>query len=82
MDINTIIVMICVSAVSILIGYVLMTQMETTAMPSMAHSVLSTSGEVVLGGFGQASILLAIGLFVIAAVFIVMILGSTLGKEE
>lgn len=81
-DIKTIVAMVCVSAVSILVGYILMTQMELSAMPSISTSVLSTSGNTILGGFGQASTMLAVGLFVLALVLIIGILASILGRGE
>jgi len=81
-DITTLVLVVSTAAITLLIGFVLMGSMEEASLPLISTSVLSTSGDVVLTGFGNAANYLALGLFVMAAVFIVGILGGILGKGE
>jgi hypothetical protein len=82
MDVASIIIMVSISAVTIMVGYFLMANMETSSMPSMTNSVLSTSNEVILTGFGNASTMLAFGLFVLAAVMITGLVMGIAGRGE
>ncbi len=81
-DILSLITIIVVSAATILIGYILMNGMDKATSSSMTSSVLSTSQNVILNGFGNSSVVLAIGLFALAAVGIVVIFGGILGRDE
>jgi hypothetical protein len=81
-DIISLVSIVVVSAVSLLIGFLLMNGMDGAISPSMETSVLSTSQNIVLNGFGDSSVMLAIGLFVLVALGIVMILGGVYGRSE
>jgi hypothetical protein len=81
-DVNAIILAVVIASVAALVGFVLMANMETAIAPDMATSALSTSTNVVLNGFGTATTFGMLGAFVLAALGIVGILGSVVGRGE
>lgn len=80
-DMVSLILTVVIAAVTMMVGLVVVANMESS-MPSITTSVLSTSLTNVLNNTGTAFNFLALGLFVLAAVFIIGIVAGVLGKGE
>jgi hypothetical protein len=80
-DMVSLILTVVIAAVTMMVGLVVVANMESS-MPSITQSVLSTSLTNVLNNTGTAFNFLALGLFVLAAVFIIGIVAGVLGKGE
>lgn len=80
-DMVSLILTVVIAAVTMMVGLVVVANMESS-MPSISTSVLSTSLTNVLNNTGTAFNFLALGLFVLAAVFIIGIVAGVLGKGE
>ena len=80
-DMVSLILTVVIAAVTMMVGLVVVANMENS-MPSITTSVLSTSLTNVLNNTGTAFNFLALGLFVLAAVFIIGIVAGVLGKGE
>ena len=80
-DMVSLILTVVIAAVTMMVGLVVVANMEAS-MPSITTSVLSTSLQNVLTNTGTAFNFLALGLFVLAAVFIIGIVAGVLGKGE
>ena len=80
-DMVSLILTVVIAAVTMMVGLVVVANMESS-MPSISTSVLSTSLTSVLTNTGTAFNFLALGLFVLAAVFIIGIVAGVLGKGE
>jgi hypothetical protein len=80
-DMVSLILTVVIAAVTMMVGLVVVANMESS-MPSITRSVLSTSLTNVLNNTGTAFNFLALGLFVLAAVFIIGIVAGVLGKGE
>lgn len=91
-DMVSLILTVVIAAVTMMVGLVVVANMESS-MPSITLSVLSTSLTNVLNNTGtafpeqscvltQVQNFLALGLFVLAAVFIIGIVAGVLGKGE
>jgi hypothetical protein len=80
-DMVSLILTVVIAAVTMMVGLVVVANMESS-MPSITMSVLSTSLTNVLNNTGTAFNFLALGLFVLAAVFIIGIVAGVLGKGE
>ena len=80
-DMVSLILTVVIAAVTMMVGLVVVANMESS-MPSITTSVLSTSLTSVLTNTGTAFNFLALGLFVLAAVFIIGIVAGVLGKGE
>lgn len=80
-DMVSLILTVVIAAVTMMVGLVVVANMESS-MPSITMSVLSTSLTNVLNNTGTAFNFLALGLFVLAAVFIIGIVAGVLGKGD
>jgi len=80
-DMVSLILTVVIAAVTMMVGLVVVANMESS-MPSIDDSVLSTSLTSVLTNTGTAFNFLALGLFVLAAVFIIGIVAGVLGKGD
>lgn len=80
-DMVSLILTVVIAAVTMMVGLVVVANMESS-MPSISTSVLSTSLTNVLNNTGTAFNFLALGLFVLAAVFIIGIVAGVLGKGD
>ena len=80
-DMVSLILTVVIAAVTMMVGLVVVANMERS-MPSITLSVLSASLTNVLTNTGTAFNFLALGLFVLAAVFIIGIVAGVLGKGE
>ena len=80
-DMVSLILTVVIAAVTMMVGLVVVANMEDS-MPSIATSVLSFSLTNVLTNTGTAFNFLALGLFVLAAVFIIGIVAGVLGKSD
>jgi hypothetical protein len=80
-DMVSLILTVVIAAVTMMVGLVVVANMESS-MPSISGSVLSSSLTSVLTNTGTAFNFLALGLFVLAAVFIIGIVAGVLGKGE
>jgi len=80
-DMVSLILTVVIAAVTMMVGLVVVANMESS-MPSITTSVLSTSLTNVLNNTGTAFNFLALGLFVLAAVFIIGIVAGVLGKGD
>jgi len=80
-DMVSLILTVVIAAVTMMVGLVVVANMERS-MPSISTSVLSTSLTNVLNNTGTAFNFLALGLFVLAAVFIIGIVAGVLGKGD
>ena len=81
-DMTTLILMVVTATITILVGIMVLSQIEISTSPSITKSVLSTSATVALQNSGNAFNMLALGLFVSAAVFIIGIVAGVLGKKD
>jgi len=79
-DMVSLILTVVIAAVTMMVGLVVVANMETS-MPSLATSQLSTSMDSVMTNTGTAFNFLALGLFVLAAVFIIGIVAGVLGNN-
>jgi len=75
-DFGTMVMMIVIACTTILISFVVLSQMDLTATPMMESSVLSTSKDVMLSGIGQAEVFLALAVAIFAIVMIAGIVMS------
>jgi len=81
-DVGAIVAMVVTAAATIIIGFLMLTTIETNQSVDMSTSVLSASKDVVLGGYGNAAGMLAVGIVVIALMMIVGIVMSLNRGEE
>ena len=80
-DMVSLILTVVIAAVTMMVGLVVVANMETS-MPDITNSVLSTSMTSVMENTGTAFNFLALGLFVLAAVFIIGIVAGVLGNNR
>lgn len=80
-DMVSLILTVVIAAVTMMVGLVVVANMESS-MPDISGSQLSTSLDQVMANTGTAFNFLALGLFVLAAVFIIGIVAGVLGKGE
>jgi lipoprotein signal peptidase len=80
-DMVSLILTVVIAAVTMMVGLVVVANMESS-MPDITTSVLSTSMTSVMENTGTAFNFLALGLFVLAAVFIIGIVAGVLGNNR
>ena len=79
-DMVSLILTVVIAAVTMMVGLVVVANMETS-MPDISNSALSGSLDSVMDNTGTAFNFLALGLFVLAAVFIIGIVAGVLGNN-
>jgi hypothetical protein len=79
-DMVSLILTVVIAAVTMMVGLVVVANMETS-MPDISNSALSSSLDSVMENTGTAFNFLALGLFVLAAVFIIGIVAGVLGNN-
>ncbi len=80
-DMVSLILTVVIAAVTMMVGLVVVANMESS-MPDISGSALSTSLTNVMENTGTAFNFLALGLFVLAAVFIIGIVAGVLGGGQ
>lgn len=80
--IQSVVIMVCVSAVALIVGFILLGSMETANNPIVGMSRMNATTNILLTGFGQSAGLLALGLSVVAIMGIVGILWALGGRNE
>jgi hypothetical protein len=81
MDFKMIVTAAVISAVTIMVGYIVMNGIDQNTSTNMATSALSTSQNVVLQGFGNSTVALAFGICVFILMSIVMVLIGLRGEN-
>ena len=79
-DMVSLILTIVIAAVTMMVGLIIVANMELS-MPSITNSALAGSLAGVMSNTGTAFNFLALGLFVLAAVFIIGIVAGALGSN-
>ena len=80
-DMVSLILTVVIAAVTMMVGLVVVANMETS-MPDISGSALSGSLDSVMENTGTAFNFLALGLFVLAAVFIIGIVAGVLESPK
>lgn len=80
-DMVSLILTVVIAAVTMMVGLVVVANMESS-MPDITTSALSASMTSVMENTGTAFNFLALGLFVLAAVFIIGIVAGVLGNNR
>ena len=79
-DMVSLILTIVIAAITMMVGLIIVANMESN-MPTITNSALSGSLTSVMNNTGTAFNFLALGIFVLAAVFIIGIVAGALGSE-
>ncbi len=79
-DMVALILTIVIAAITMMVGLIIVANMESN-MPTITNSALSGSLTSVMNNTGTAFNFLALGIFVLAAVFIIGIVAGALGSE-
>ena len=79
-DMVALILTIVIAAITMMVGLIIVANMESN-MPTITNSALSGSLTSVMNNTGTAFNFLALGIFVLAAVFIIGIVAGALGSN-